>query len=305
MHRWVTARETALARVRALPAATRDQRQAFVRTLRGARAQLAAWVTDDPVQAPRVRVLAADLGHLDTHVRAGALDRPEPWDRLYRWAETTLSIEGQEMVVSLLIEPHGPLIDDLADCMAIEESAVFRIDGRMPVANLAAIIDRIYAWAREFDFSDAAANTRFWYVSEEKLEPRLGARAQEPGADLEQPLAVARDIERLRSALSAARSDELLAAFLLRLPEHRHAVRRVQIAASHPYGEVRGNLIAADMRAIDLLRCKLAFFGVTRFDPQSDKWLRITLFQGAPFPKEIACGDWDGWIWEAPGDKPT
>ena len=305
IHRWVTARETALARVRALPDSTPDQRQAFARALRAARIQVAAWVTDDPVQAPRVAVLAADLERLDAHTRAGALERSAPWDRLFRWAETTLSVEGQEMLVSLLIEPHGALVDDLAEDMAIDESSVFRIDGRMRVTELAAIIDAAYAWTREFDFSGAEANARFWYVSEEKLEPRLGERASEPGADLEQPLAVARDIERLRSTLSQAGPDETLAAFLLRLPEHRHAARRAQIAARYPYGEIRDNLIAADMRAIDLLRCKLAFFGVTRFDPQSDKWLRITLFQGAPFPDEIARGNWDGWIWGAAEDRPA
>ena len=141
-------------------------------------------------------------------------------------------------------------------------------------------------------------------MSEEKLEPRLGERADEPGAELEQPLAVARDVRGLRAALARAPPDETLAAFLLRSPEHRHTVRRVQIAARHPYGEVRDNLIAADMRAIDLLRCKLAFFGVTRFDPQSDKWLRITLFQGAPFPDELHDGDWDGWIWGVAGRQP-
>jgi hypothetical protein len=305
IHRWVTARETALARVRGLPAATTDQRQAFARVLVGARLQVAAWVTDDPVQAPRIPVLAADLEHLDAYVRADAFDQRQPWDQLYRWAEASVSMEGQEMVVSLLIEPHGALVDDLAESMAVDEASVFRIDGSMRVADLAAVIDRTYAWTRDFDFSNASANALFWYVSEEKLEPRLGERAHEPGADLEQPLAVARHITRLRSVLSQAPPDEALAAFLLRLPEHRHAVRRVQIAASHPYGEVRDNLIAADMRAIDLLRCKLAFFGVTRFDPQSDKWLRITLFQGAPFPDELACGDWEGWIWSAAGDEPA
>jgi hypothetical protein len=74
---------------------------------------------------------------------------------------------------------------------------------------------------------------------------------------------------------------------LLARPEHRHAARRVQIAARHPYSEIRDNLIGADLRPIDILRCKLAFFGATRFDPRSDKWLRITLFQGAPFPDEL------------------
>ena len=305
IHRWVAARETALARVRGLSMATPEQRQVFARALQGARVQIAAWMTDDPVQAPRIPVLTADLARLEAHMGAGAFDRPAPWDQLYHWAAATLSIEGQELAVSLLIEPHGTLIDDLAECMTIDEASAFRIDGRMRALDLAAMIDRIYAWTRDFDFSHPSARARFWYVSQEKLEPRLGERAHEPGADLEQPLAVASDIVRLREELSQVRGDEALAAFLLRLPQHRHAVRRVQIAARFSYGEVRDNLICADMRAIDLLRCKLAFFGVTRFDPQSDKWLRITLFQGAPLPDEIACGDWDGWIWDAAGHQPT
>src|SRR5581483_11338899 len=113
----------------------------------------------------------------------------------------------------------------------------------MRVADLVAMLDRTYAWTRVIDFSRAAANARFWYVSEEKLEPRLGEREREPGADREQPLAVARDIERLRPVLSQAPPGEPLGLFLLRHPEHRHAVRRVQIAAAHPYGEIRDNLI--------------------------------------------------------------
>ena len=43
------------------------------------------------------------------------------------------------------------------------------------------------------------ANARFWYVSAEKLEPRLGERSSEPGAEREQPLAIARDIAALSS----------------------------------------------------------------------------------------------------------
>jgi hypothetical protein len=64
-------------------------------------------------------------------------------------------------------------------------------------------------------------------------------------------------------------------------------IRRVQISQEHPFAEVQDNLIAAAMLPIDLLRCKLSFFGATRFDPRSDRWVRINLFQGAPFPDEI------------------
>ena len=183
IHRWIAARETALARVRALPVGEpRLSARPSPVPCMARRVQVAAWTTDDPVQSPRIPVLAADLQRLDAQVRAGALDRSEPWDRLYRWAESTLSVEGQEMTVALLIEPHGTLVDELADDMAIDETSMFRIDGKMRVADLAAIVDRAYAWTRCFDFSDPAASARFWYVSQEKLEPRLGERGHEPGA---------------------------------------------------------------------------------------------------------------------------
>jgi hypothetical protein len=61
-------------------------------------------------------------------------------------------------------------------------------------------------------------------------------------------------------------------------------------------------MIGADLRPIDLLRCKLAFFGATRFDPRSDRWLRISLFPGAPFPAELQSVSEDDWIYAAFGD---
>ena len=47
-------------------------------------------------------------------------------------------------------------------------------------------------------------------------------------------------------------------------------VRRAQRLAPLTYAE-----------PIDLLRCKLAFFGASHFDPRSDRWVRISLCQGA------------------------
>ncbi len=51
------------------------------------------------------------------------------------------------------------------------------------------------------------------------------------------------------------------------------------------------------MLPIDLLRAKLSFFGATKFDPRSDRWLRITMFQGAPYPDEMPHEEADGWAW--------
>ena len=300
LHHWVGARETALARVRALAHADASTRARFLAALASGRRLVAHWRTDDPVQAPRIPVLADDLERLERAVLDGTLLRDShPWDAIFRWAERELSLEGQEFVVTLLLEPHGALVDDLADQMSADEATVFDIDGGQSCASLLANLDGGYRWALATDFARADQSALFWYVSEEKLEPRLGVRADEPGAELEQPLAVARDVAALRAALRSEPPDRPLGAFLLHAPEHRHTVRRVQVLARHRYAEIRDNLIGRDLRAVDILRYKLAFFGVTRFDPRSDKWLRITLCQGAPFPGELSERDWDDWIWPA------
>jgi len=296
--RWIGARETALARVRALARAGSLEVAAFERVLARSQPLLAGWRTDDPVQAPRIAQLVEDLRILSEHTGdAATWTAHRPWNALYQWGEQHLSREGQEYLVTLLLEPHGGLVDDLADAMAIDEAAGQHIDGSMSPGAFLKLIGQHYRWALDTDFALPAAQARFWYVSEEKLEPRLGERWQETGADKEQPLAIGRDVKALAGALAGA-PEPTLALFLLRHPEHRHAARRIGIAMRHPYGEIRDNVVDAEVRAIDLLRCKLSFFGCTRFDPRSDRWLRITLYQGAPFPGDPA--PWpDDWIYGA------
>jgi len=140
-----------------------------------------------------------------------------------------------------------------------------------------------------------AESQQFWYVSEEKLEPRLGDRYAETGADRELPLDIARRVQHLHKHLQSARDAETVAEFLLRHPEHRFVVRRVQTAARHPYSEIRDNLIGQQCLPIDMLRCKLSFFGAAKFDPRSDRWTRITLYQGAPTFDELSSPGSDDW----------
>ena len=293
--RWIDARETALARVRSLPAATRRTRSVFTDHLARSQGLVAEWRVADAVQQARIAGLRRDLGLLAMRVGEFNWDEALPWDRLIRWSETALDLEAQEMLVTLVLEPHGAVIDDLADQMAADEAVEFPLDGAMPVAQLRGVIERQYDFALRPDYAQSAAQARFWYVSEEKLEPRLGERFDEPGGDLEQPLGIARDIKLLHEATTIVPPGQSLAEFLARHPQFRHIARRVQIAARHPYGEIRDNLLAAEMRPIDLLRCKLAFFGAMRFDPKSDRWVRITLFQHAPHPDDIDANMADDW----------
>lgn len=297
LHAWMNARETAIARVRAVAAASATEKTRFEHLLQRARAGLTRWHTPDERQAARVCDLAGDLDATLTLVASGALDQPRPWDQLYRWAEGALTVEGQEAVASLMLEPYGELVDDLAGQMATDEAETFAIDGRMSVGRLIGLARKHFAWALKLDFDSPEETARFWYVSEEKLEPRLGERHDEDGVELEQRLGIGREVVAMLRAMEGDDKEAAVAPFLMRHPEHRHALRRVQIAARLPYAEIHDNVLSASMMPIDILRCKLAFFGASRFDPKSDRWVRITMYADAPFPDEIHTMDADDWAW--------
>ncbi len=289
LNSWMTARETALARVRALPDATPAARDAFRAALSQAQDNARLWHSDHPAQIAKLADLTHDLSRLAAHLQGGwEPDGPAPWDALWRWGEANLSEEGQECLLALLLEPQGAVIDDLADTLDADEETGFAIDGSLPIARLRDALRCDYPWVDRFDFDDPAQVARFWYVSEEKLEPRLGNRHLEAGQEREQPLGIARAIAALRAALTDWPQDGPLAAFLLAHPDHRHTVRRVLMLRALPYAEIRDNVLDDAMLPIDILRFKLAFFGATRFDPRSDRWVRISLFQGQPFPDELA-----------------
>jgi hypothetical protein len=293
--RWIEARETALARVRSEHSTTPEIRGRFVELLNRARAFAASWRVDDPEYTERIAGLERDLAAVADLVATGVLDRADPWNALYEYAEEQLGLDAQEMVVTLLLEPNGALVDDLADAMGSNEQRHFAIDGSMSIATLRALIDETYNWALGVDYLEPRHQARFWYTSVEKLEPRLGERFEEDGSALEQPFAIGRDMARLRSDSEAVSGALPVADFLARHPEHRHIVRRLQSMARHPYQEVRDNLIGAEMRPIDVLRSKLSFFGAQRFDPKSDRFLRVSLFPFAPFPDEIDSANADDW----------
>ena len=294
---WIMAREEAIARVRSVSSASAEAIARFREVFDRAARSVAMWKSQHPVQIEKLTNLRRDLDRLDAFLAADDLSGAQPWDRLVSWSETALSLEGQELVASLILEPYGDLVDELAPGMADTDPDAFCIDGAMPVARLRELIEASFGWALSLDWTARETVARAWYVSEEKLEPRLGERFDEPIADYETPLAPARDAAAAHADLAGWADDQPIAAFLLRHPEHRHSVRRAQIAAKAPYAEIRDNTIGADLFPVDLLRVKLAFFGATHFDPRSDRWLRISMFGNAPYPEELAPENADFWIY--------
>lgn len=295
LNNWIAAREEALARVRSLHRANAMECKHFQTIIKRARLNVSEWRSEHPLQVEKLAELRADLARLVEHIEGGVLDKDAPWNRLFEWAQETLSIEGQEYLNSMMLEPYGDLVDDLTDHMDADEGEAFPINGSMPIERFRAIIEDVYAWALKIDWTCEHNTARIWYVSEEKLEPRLGERFQESMDSYEQPLAPARDVAALHKCLLDWEGEPSVAAFLLCHPEHRHSARRVQIAARYPYAEIRDNTISSGLVPIDLLRCKLSFFGATHFDPRSDRWVRINMFRDAPFPHELGSQGADDW----------
>ncbi len=294
---WIAAREEAIARVRVLNRASDQNRALFLDLVKRAGVSVARWRSEHPVQLAKLADLGRDLEALNAHLTEVGLASAKPWDALLTWSEAALSLEGQELVASLVLEPYGALVDELAPSMSDRDEDGFRIDGSMPVAELRALLEQSFGWAFELDWSAPQQCARAWYVSAEKLEPRLGERFDEPIEAYETPLAPARDAAAAYRDLAGWDAGQAIAAFLLRHPEHRHSVRRAQVFARAPYSEIRDNTISSDLFPVDLLRVKLAYFGATHFDPRSDRWLRITMFANAPYPEDLSPANADLWVY--------
>ncbi len=294
---WIMAREEAIARVRALATATEADVARFRDVFRRSELSVSWWRSEHPIQIEKLTALTADLRAISDHLDQADLTQDRPWNRLILWSQTALSQEGQELLASLILEPYGDLVDGLAGCMADSNSAAHVIDGAMPVKAVRDLLRSSFGWALDLDWDAPEHCARAWYVSEEKLEPRLGERFDEPIAEYEQPLAPARDAALAHKALTGWAEDTPIAEFLLRHPEHRHTVRRAQMSRVAPYGEIRDNTIGADVLPIDMLRAKLSFFGATHFDPRSDRWVRICMYAGAPYPEDLTSETADLWVY--------
>lgn len=280
LNNWMMARETALARVRAIENLDKTERDRLLALASRAGRHLADWHVPAAEHEATLRQLEIDWAAFLPNFEA--LDQDKPIEALWQEAQHH-SVPLQELLFAILLEPFGDLVDGLAECMGDPLGALTN-----PFSGAAALrhaIESRWVWALATDYSAPDACERFWYVSAAKQEPRLGNRFSDDGAALETPLDIARRVAALHRDLPA--KDIPVSDFLANHPEHGLAASRVAISTRYPYAEIHDNLIAATCRPIDMLRCKLSFFGATKFDPKSDLWTRITLAQGAPLGDEL------------------
>ena len=198
----------------------------------------------------------------------------------------------------VMMEPYDEIVNPLIDKMSSEEDEHFNIPVNRTIEELRNILEKRYSEILKIDFSKDENNQNFWFISRNKEEPRLASRHDMEGSNLEQPLAIARDIKKLYEAIYTQKNSLKIGKFLTNNNHLRHVVRRAFITEKFPYAEIQDNTIGSQLMPIDMLRLKLSFFGADKFDPRSDKWIRICMFQGAPLPADPEPFD-NHWIYNS------
>ena len=299
LNNWIFAREMALKKIREVEKVSKEDFDIFKNCLIKSLKNVTSWHTDSEFQNEKIQKLLIDLEKFINFINKGSIDnKPYLFNEIYTWIEDNLSDECIEYIVSMMMEPYDNIVNPLLKNMSADEDKYFNIPIDRTVEELRNILEKNYSEILKIDFSKNENNQNFWFISKNKEEPRLADRYNDTGAELEQPLAIARDIKKLYEILFVSKNSLTVGKFLMEHNDLRHVVRRAFVTEKFPYAEIQDNTIGSNLMPIDMLRLKLSFFGAIKFDPRSDKWLRICMFQGAPLPNELKSFD-SHWVYNS------
>ena len=249
--------------------------------------------TSDEFQINKNKVTTEDLIKYISYINDIELSQKFKWLDILDYCDSNFNNDTQEIARVQLIELYPQISEELAEDMADEE--IMDIDGNQSIGDLKKIINDKYSWIKNIDFNNKDSNYLFWYVSAAKLEPRLGERYNEQGSELEQNLGIAKMVNDLFKQIKNVDKNQLICEFLLMHPEYRGIVKRIQSLKNYPFSEVQDNVLDKKTMPIDMLRFKLSFFGANRYDPKSDRWLRVSFFSGAPYLSDLNNKNVDEW----------
>ncbi|GGI68382.1 hypothetical protein GCM10007978_02610 [Shewanella hanedai] len=284
---WLSQREKVIGLISQKEAQEADSRL-LLNLLQRARTHLEQVVTIDEYQQQLNYQAVLDLSEMIKFIDY-TKNQKLKWERQIQYNQR-FNLESQEVFLACLIECYPEVVDPFEESMNADES--LSIPRGTCIRQMLEVLKSRYLWAIEIDFSQDENKYWFWYRSEDKEEPRLGVRGIEAGEDKELPLDVARQVNQLYQVLITEPDTSTLAEFLLASPQYAGIVRRVWTLGHCHMGDIQMNVLAKQALPMNLLRCKLSMFGATKFDPRSDRWVRVTLFQGAPLMNEIHPNEW-------------
>ncbi len=301
---WLEARETIIARIRGLEVEAGDARIRhlldLVRTAITFRKQdrmvYETFTSSDEVAADLKQVADA-LSELLAHGTLDGEKHAYPLDVLVRRCEETLKPESVETLLSLLIE----LLPEEADALfaAIDAPDEFSVSPAETVDSLAELVRKDYDWALATDMASPDAYKYVWYKSETAEEPRRGARDEVPEA-LDLGLDICGGVQSLMADIGAEAPGTTVARFLLKHPQHRYLVARIQGLRGRAYHTPHANINAERFIPIDLVRLmNCGIHGIDKTRDFLNRNLRGVLYHGAPTPNDIRSGYSATWFYPA------
>ena len=297
LNNWILCRETALKKIREIKIVEDKDSNLFKDCVRNSIKNITSWNTESEYQLIKIKNLLKDVKKFINFVENEFdFKKDYPFNLIYLWLEKEACEECIEYIVSIMMEPYGEIVNPLIKKMSSDEEKYFNIPTDRTVEELRVILEKKYSNILSINFEKKENYKKFWFISKNKEEPRLADRFEEEGSNLEQPLAIARDIKELYKKILVTKNSLTMDKFLVENSHLRHVVRRAFIIEKFPYSEIQDNTISEKIVPIDMLRLKLSFFGALKFDPRSDKWLRICMFQGAPLPDELKHYD-EQWVY--------
>jgi hypothetical protein len=299
LNNWIMSREIALKEIREIKKVNENEIKIFNNSLKNSIKNITSWNTDSEYQLKKINSLLNNIQKFLIFIeKEFNFEIDYPFNEIYLWLEQNTCEECTEYVVSMMLEPFDRIVKPLISKMSSDEDQYFTIPTYRTVEDLRNIIEKRYPDILKINFEKKENNKNFWFISKNKEEPRYADRFEENGSELEQPLAIARDIKKLYEVLLVSKNSLTIDKFLIENSDLRHVVRRAFIIEKFPYSEIQDNTIGEEVIPIDMLRLKLSFFGALKFDPRSDKWLRICMFQGAPLPIDLKNFD-QQWVYNS------
>ncbi|MDA9316297.1 hypothetical protein N9Q58_00080 [Polaribacter sp.] len=285
---WIAARENSLKEICQKETVSDGKWEEFLKGLKMAVVFFYQSHTNNELQKKTNIITKIELESLIEKLRV-PIDESKSWESIFEELKVmNVNFQTQEVVISLLLELYPKTCDSFF--VSLNQDEDFQLIPQMSLIELKALIKSHYSWVNQYDFNKESDDYYFWYYSENKEEPRLGIKTKDAGAENQMPIGIAKEISRCANFLEKSIEQKIdnVAAFLGNQPQMRSIVKRIQYMGQDAnVSEIHINALGKDVLPTDLLRCKLALLGAMKFDPKSDKWVKVTFFQGTPLSSEL------------------
>ena len=285
IHKWINTKQTLIKIALDKKTLSKNKLKLFLLLLENSKKHINQWEVEDKKQQNLINQSKKEIDQIiNSKLLFKILNSDFPLKKLLS-KFNRINNETREMLYSIFLELYPKVTDSYSGKMNASDKVT--LNTNYSIAKIRSLIKLNYGWVLNINFNHSSSKYFFWYVSETKQEPRLGLSKEDHGYEKRLPLDIAKQISDLNETLKKMPNKMKISEFCLKHHKFKSIIKRVLINEKHQFSEIHENLEDKKMRPIDILRFKLSFFGACKFDPKSNLWTRITLFQGVPLPKNL------------------